>query len=50
MMTKEKLPTRLDGPGSGAGHGEILYGPKAAKRRRAEEEKARRERGKRPKK
>jgi hypothetical protein len=48
-MTKEKLPTRLDGPGSGAGHGEILYGPIAAKRRKKEEQKAKRERGK-PKK
>jgi len=49
-MTKEKLPTMLDGPGSGAGHGEIRYGPEAAKRRKKEEEKARREQGKRPKK
>lgn len=49
-MKKEKLPTKLDGPGSGAGHGETLYGPVAAKRRKREEEQARREQGKQPKK
>ena len=48
-MKKVKLPSMLDGPGSGAGHGEILYGPEAAKRRKKEEEKAKKA-GSRPKK